>query len=220
VPVRDAATGPIYTLGEEVLHALTHGVGLVLSIAGLVALVTAASLRGSTGHIVGCAVFGATLVLMYTASTLYHGVRSPRAKSVLQRMDHAAIFLLIAGTYTPFTLVNLRGGWGWALLAVVWALAALGVTLQVLPTRARRFSMLLYLGMGWLMLIAIGPLMRTLQPTGLMLLLAGGAAYMLGVLFYAWRRLPYNHAVWHVFVMAGSVCHFSCVLGYVVPPAV
>jgi hemolysin III len=169
---------------------------------------------------VGCAVFGTTLVLLYAASTLYHGVQSPRAKRVLRRVDHAAIFLLIAGSYTPFTLVNLRGSWGWTLLALVWGLAILGVALHVaIPRGARRLSVPLSLAMGWLIVIALEPLVRSVHPDGLALLIAGGLAYTLGVVFYAWQRLPYNHAVWHLFVMAGSACHFSCVLGYVIPPA-
>jgi hemolysin III len=137
---------------------------------------------------------------------------------VLRKLDYAAIFLLIAGTYTPFTLVSLRGGWGWTLLAIVWGLAILGVVLQVtIPARVRRLSVVLYLAMGWLAVIAIGPLVRSLQPRGLALLFLGGLAYTLGVVFFSWRRLPYHHAVWHLFVLAGSACHFFCVLDYVIP---
>jgi hemolysin III len=217
---RRHASAPLYSVAEEIVHAVTHGVGLVLSAAGLVALMVAASLRGNAWHVVGCAVFGTTLVLLYAASTLYHGVQSPRAKRVLRRVDHAAIFLLIAGSYTPFTLVNLRGSWGWTLLALVWGLAILGVALHVaIPRGARRLSVPLSLAMGWLIVIALEPLVRSVHPDGLALLIAGGLAYTLGVVFYAWQRLPYNHAVWHLFVMAGSACHFSCVLGYVIPPA-
>ena len=214
------AQRPLYTVGEEIAHAATHGLGLALSLGGLVVLVVTASLRGDAWHIVGCAVFGTTLVLLYAASTLYHGIASPRAKQVLRQIDYAAIYLLIAGTYTPFTLVSLRGGWGWTLLALVWGLAILGVVLQVaIPRRARLVSVPVYLAMGWLAVIALEPLVRSLQFEGLVLLVLGGITYTLGVVFYAWRRLPYNHAVWHVFVLAGSACHFSCVLGYVIPPA-
>jgi hemolysin III len=182
----------LYTVGEEIAHALTHGLGLVLSIAGAALLVAAASLRGDAWHVVGCAVFGTTLVLLYAASTLYHGAPIGRAKRLLQRLDHAAIFLLIAGTYTPFTLVSLRDGWGFALFALVWGIALVGVALvAAIPQHMRRLSVALYLAMGW----------------------------MVVVIFYAWERLPYNHAVWHVFVLAGSACHFSCVLRYVVPPS-
>ncbi len=215
------ARKPRYTVGEEIAHAVTHGVGLVFSIAGLVTLVVMASMRGDAWHIVGCAVFGATLVLLYAASTLYHGIRHARAKRFLQRLDHAAIFLLIAGTYTPLGLVSLRGGLGWTLLGLVWSLALLGITLQVVvPAWARYLSVPLPLAMGWLAVIALEPLARSLHPDGLALLVAGGGAYTVGVVFYAWRRLPFNHAVWHAFVMAGSACHFACIIGYVLPPAV
>ena len=215
------ARKPRYTVGEEIAHAVTHGVGLVFSIAGLVTLVVMASMRGDAWHIVGCAVFGATLVLLYAASTLYHGIRHAHAKRLLQRLDHAAIFLLIAGTYTPLGLVSLRGGLGWMLLGLVWSLALLGITIQVVvPAWARYLSVPLPLAMGWLAVIALEPLARSLHPDGLALLVAGGGAYTVGVVFYAWRRLPFNHAVWHAFVMAGSACHFACIIGYVLPPAV
>jgi hemolysin III len=218
--MRSQAREPFYTLGEEIAHAVTHGLGLLLSIAGLAVLLAAASVRGDAWHVVGCAVFGVTLVLLYAASTLYHSIRHRRAKRVLRKLDWAAIFLLIAGSYTPFTLVSLRGGWGWTLLAVVWSLAILGIALQVtIPARVRRVSVAIYLAMGWLVVIAIGPLVRSLPSEGLVLLFLGGVAYTLGLAFYAWRRLPYNHAIWHLFVLAGSACHFSCVLGYVIPPA-
>lgn len=218
--MQDHLKVPGYTLGEEIAHAVTHGLGLLLSIGGLAVLVVAASVRGDAWHLVGCAVFGATLVLLYAASTLYHSIHHERAKRVLRRLDWSAIFLLIAGSYTPFTLVSLRGGWGWTLLALVWGLAILGIVLQVImPVRVRRLSVAIYLAMGWLVVIAIEPLFRSLHPEGLVLLILGGLAYTLGLVFYGWRRLPYNHAVWHVFVLAGSACHFSCVLGYVIPSA-
>jgi hemolysin III len=214
------ARTPLYTVAEEIAHAVTHGLGALLSACGLVALVVLASLRGDAWHVIGCAVYGTTLVLLYAASTLYHAIPSPRAKSMFQRLDHAAIFLLIAGTYTPFTLVSLRGAWGWTLLSLVWGLALLGIVLQASrATRSTRLSVPLHLVMGWLVVIAIEPLARSVHADGLALLLAGGIAYTLGVVFFAWRRLPFNHAVWHVFVMAGSACHFSCVIGYVIPPA-
>jgi hemolysin III len=211
------ARAPAYTLGEELVHAITHGLGLVASIVGLAALVIAASLSGDAWHVVGAAIFGTTLVLLYTASTFYHGISAPRAKRVFQRLDHAAIFLLIAGTYTPFTLVSLRGPWGWSLLAVVWSLAILGIALQAWAPNRTRLYLVLYLAMGWMGVIAWAPLVRTLDPDGLSLLVLGGVAYSVGALFYAWERLPYNHAIWHLFVLAGSACHFSCVLGYVIP---
>jgi hemolysin III len=216
--VQEGTRVPLYTVGEEFAHAVTHGLGLVLSLGGLAVLVVMASLRGDTSHVVGSAVFGVTLVLLYAASTLYHGIQNPPAKAVLRRIDHSAVFLLIAGTYTPFTLVTLRGSVGWTLLALVWGLAILGVALHVaVPRRATWFSVPLALAMGWLVVIAFEPLVRSVHPDGLLLMVAGGLAYTLGVVFYGWRRLPYNHAVWHVCVLAGSACHFSCVLAYVIP---
>jgi hemolysin III len=210
---------PTYTRGEEIANSLTHGAGLALSIAGLSVLVTLAALRGDAWTVVGCAVFGASLVALYAASTLYHALRARRWKRVLRVFDHAAIFLLIAGTYTPFTLVNLRGPWGWSLFGVVWALAAAGVVLKAFFTgRFGILSTLIYLFMGWLVLLAIRPLVGVLPHNSLVLLFAGGSAYTAGTLFYAWRRLPYHHAVWHLFVLAGSACHFFAVLLSVVRP--
>jgi hemolysin III len=216
---RPPATG-VYSVAEEIAHVITHGAGLLLSIAGLVVLVVIASLRGDSWHIVSVAVYGSTLVILYAASTLYHALPSPNAKAVLRTLDHAAIFLLIAGTYTPFTLVNLRGGWGWALFGTVWVLALLGVVLEAAAKhRVRILSHVLYIGLGWLVAIAIKPLLSAVAFGGLVLLVVGGLAYTGGVVFYAWRRLPFNHAVWHVFVLAGSVCHFFAVLLFVIPGA-
>ena len=207
-----------YSLGEELAHSITHGIGVALSIAGLVLLVTLAATRGDAWHVVSCSIFGATLVFLYTASTLYHSITHPGAKKVLRVFDHAAIFLLIAGTYTPFTLVTLRGGWGWSLFVIVWGLALVGIVFKIAAKNRFRFlSVLLYLAMGWLVLIAIEPMVTSMPKPGLILLLAGGLCYTLGVIFYAWKRLPYGHAVWHLFVLAGSICHFFAVLLYVIP---
>jgi hemolysin III len=209
---------PRYSLGEEIAHSVTHGIGVILSIAALVILVTFASLRGDAWHIVGSAIFGATLIFLYTASTLYHSITHPGAKRVLRILDHVAIFLLIAGTYTPFTLVTLRGGWGWTLFVAIWGLALVGIVYKVTASnRFRLLSVLLYLVMGWLVLVAIEPMVASVARPGLWLLLAGGLCYTLGVIFYAWRQLPYSHAVWHLFVLAGSICHFFAVLLYVIP---
>lgn len=209
-----------YTLGEEIAHAVSHGIGILLSIAGLVLMVVFAALYGNAWHVVSCSIYGATLILLYTASTLYHGITLPRAKGVLRRIDHAAIFLLIAGTYTPFTLVPLRGAWGWTLFGLVWGFGALGVILETsLKRRIKWLSISLYLGLGWLVVIAIGPLLEAVASGGLVLLLAGGLCYSLGVIFYIWKRLAYHHAVWHIFVMAGSLLHFLSVFFYVLPPA-
>ncbi|MEJ2592744.1 MAG: hemolysin III family protein [Candidatus Thiodiazotropha sp.] len=218
VPMRSEMTANRYTLGEEIAHAVSHGIGALLSIVGLTVLVAYAALNGNAWHITSCSIYGATLIFLYTASTLYHGITQPKAKQVLQRIDHAAIFLLIAGTYTPFTLVNLRGAWGWTLFGLVWGLALLGVVLETLVKRRIRWlSLTLYLGLGWLVLIAIKPLLATVATGGLVLLLAGGLCYSLGVIFYVWRRLAYHHAVWHLFVMAGSALHFFSIFYYVVP---
>ena len=209
-----------YTLGEEIANSVIHGVGIVLGIAGLGVLTAFASLYGDAWHIVGCSVFGAALILLYTTSTLYHSIPLPRVKAVLRTLDHSAIFVLIAGTYTPFLLVNLRGPWGWSLFAVIWGLALIGIVLRVLRgRRSTRLSVGLYVGMGWAVVIAIEPLLNAVAPGGLLLLLLGGLAYTLGVAFYVWKRLPYHHAFWHLFVLAGSILHFFAILFYVIPLA-
>ena len=207
-----------YSVAEEVAHATTHGVGLLLSVVALVVLVWFATLHGDLWHIVSVSIYGATLVLLYTASTLYHSIPHPRAKQVLQSIDHASIYLLIAGTYTPVTLTTLRGGWGFTLFGIVWGLALVGVLLEAFAKkRLRVVSLVLYLGLGWLAAVAVKPLFERVPLGGLALLLAGGLAYTAGVGFYVWRKLPYHHAVWHVFVLIGSVCHFFAVLLYVIP---
>ena len=207
-----------YTLAEEIAHVITHGVGLLLSVFALVILVVFASLRGDVWHVVSSSIYGTTLVLLYAASTSYHAASSPGAKTILQSLDHSAIYLLIAGSYTPFALVNLRGAWGWSLFGVVWSLALTGVLLEVFARqRVRALSLGLYLGLGWLAAVAVKPLLDSVATGGLVLLLLGGLAYTGGVAFYCWQRLPYNHAVWHVFVMAGSILHFFPVLFYVIP---
>jgi hemolysin III len=203
--------------GEEIANSLTHGLGAVLAVAGLVVLALSASRGGTASSVVGCVVFGTTLVILYSASTLYHslGHLRPRAKAVLRALDHSAIFLLIAGTYTPFTLVSLRGPWGFALFGVVWGLAATGITLRLtLRRRPAALFVTLYLAMGWCGVVAAKPLLDAVDPGGIALLVAGGLAYSLGVVFYAWRR-PYHHAIWHAFVLAGSAFHYAAVLRYV-----
>ncbi|MEW8693680.1 MAG: hemolysin III family protein [Candidatus Thiodiazotropha endolucinida] len=209
-----------YSIGEEIAHAVTHGVGVLLSIGGLAVLVAFSALYGDVWHITSSSFYGATLILLYSFSTLYHGIPYPKAKRVLQRLDHAAIFLLIAGTYTPFTLVNLRGPWGWTLFGLVWGIAIVGMVLELAcRKRYKWLSLSLYLGLGWLVLIAIKPMLLSVETGGLLLLLAGGLCYSLGVIFYVWKRLTYHHAVWHLFVLTGSVLHFFSVLFYVVTPA-
>jgi hemolysin III len=213
-----STTARPYTPGEELANTITHGIGVLLSVAGLVLLVTFGALWGDVWHVVSGAVFGATLVLLYTASTLYHAVRDPRRKMLLRKFDHAGIFLLIAGTYTPFMLVSLRGPWGWSLFGVVWGLGVAGMILKFwLAGRFRLLSTLVYLVMGWLVIVAIRPLMQALPVSGIWLLVAGGLCYTGGAVFYLAKRLPYHHAVWHLFVLAGSICHFFAVFGSVWP---
>lgn len=212
------STLPSYSPREELANGLTHGAGLLLAIAGLGVLLAYAARHGDAWHIVGCAVFGAALIACYTTSTLYHSVRSERLRPLLRTLDHAAIFLLIAGTYTPFTLVNLRGPWGWSLFGVVWGLALLGIALRLLLNgRLHGLVVALYLAMGWVVVVAVQPMLDRVAPGGLALLAAGGLAYTGGVVFYKWKRLPYNHAIWHLFVLLGSALHFFAVLFYVIP---
>jgi len=208
-----------YPPREELANSLTHGLGVALSIAGLASMVYFSSRFGDAWQVVSTAIFGATLVMLYTSSTLYHSFRDDRIRQVLQKFDHAAIFLLIAGTYTPFVLVTLRGPWGWSLFGVVWGLAVVGVALKFwYAGRFKVVSTLIYIGMGWLVMIAIKPLLAALPSGGLRLLIAGGLCYTGGAVFYLWKRLPFQHAIWHLFVLAGSICHWAAVFFYVVPP--
>jgi hemolysin III len=204
---------------EEIANAITHGVGLVLSVAGFIILLVLAALRGTAWHIVACSIYGVTLISLYTASTLYHAVISPRIKRALRIFDHSAIYLLIAGTYTPFLLVNLRGPWGWSLFGVVWGLAIAGILFKFwFVERFGFLSTAVYIGMGWLVLIAAKPVVSHVPLTAVIWLLAGGLAYTAGVIFYASKRIPYSHAIWHVFVLAGSICHYFAVLSTVIRP--
>jgi len=203
---------------HELANRVTHGAGLALSVAGCAVLVTLAALRGSAWHIVACSVYGGTLVCLYAASTMYHSVRSRQWKRIWRIVDHSSIYLLIAGTYTPFTLVMLKGGWGWTLFGLVWGLALAGTLFKVwfvdkLPVA----STVVYLLMGWLAVIAVKPLVAMVPIGGLLWILAGGLLYTAGVGFFAWQKLPYHHAIWHLFVLGGSVCHYFAVLYYVVP---
>lgn len=210
------APAPLQSPREEAASTLVHGLGAVLAVAGLGVLAVAASRHGTATTIVGCVVFGATLVLLYASSTLYHAVPHGRAKVALRALDHSAIFLLIAGTYTPFTLVSLRGPWGWSLFGVVWGLALAGIALRLaLPRRPTALFVGLYVAMGWCVVVALRPLLAAITPGGIALLAAGGLAYSGGVAFYLWKRLPYHHAIWHAFVLAGSAFHYAAVLRYV-----
>ena len=203
---------------DELANSITHGIGLLLATAGMVVLVVLASLHGTARHIVTCSIYGSTLVFMYAASTVYHSVRGPRVKHVLRIIDHGAIYLLIAGTYTPFTLVQLRGGWGWTLFGLVWGLTVVGIAWKAIFIR--RFAIVgvvIYVLMGWMVVIATKPLLARVPPGAIAWLFAGGIAYTGGIIFFASKRIPHHHAIWHVFVLIGSVCHYIAVLLYVVP---
>ena len=202
--------------GEELANSISHGVALLSAVIAVPFLIFASARHGTAVNIVGTSVFAATMVLLYCASTLYHAMPHPRAKSLLKKLDHGAIYLLIAGTYTPFTLGVLGGPWGWTLFGLVWSMAALGVTLKAFDRLSHPWlSTGLYLVMGWLVVIAAVPLVERVALPGVALLVAGGLAYTAGVVFFMLdTRLRYAHAVWHGFVIAGTGCHFFAVLGY------
>ena len=209
---------PRYSLREDFANSIIHGAGIILSIIGMCVLIGFASIYGNAWHVVSCTIYGSTLVFLYTASTLYHSIQLAKAKKVLRALDHSTIFLLIAGTYTPFTLVNLRGPWGWSLFGVIWALAVIGILFETTMLRKGAIvSVAFYVAMGWVVVVAIKPMLSLVDTGGLVLLLLGGVAYTTGVVFYLWRQMPYNHAIWHVFVLAGSTLHFFAILLYVIP---
>ena len=204
--------------GEELANSITHGFGLALSLVAAPVLIVSAVATGDVWRIVAVSIYAATLVMLYAASTLYHSVRSSELKEMCQRIDHAAIYLLIAGTYTPFTLISLRGAWGWSLFGVVWGLALVGVLLKSrFGARLPALSTWIYLAMGWIIVIALRPLAQHVAPAGLRWLALGGALYTGGVVFYVWERIRYSHAVWHLFVLGGSMAHVAAVLWYAVP---
>lgn len=203
---------------EEIANSITCGVGLCLSIAGLVILVVLASTHGDAFRVVSFSIYGASLILLYLTSMLYHALQCRRAKHVFEIMDHSAVYILIAGTYTPFTLVTLKGAWGWSLFGVVWGLALFGIVFKSFHVKKfKAFSNIVYLAMGWLVVIAIQPMIKALPFGAIAWLLAGGLLYSFGVLFYARERLPFGHAVWHLFVLGGSLCHFFSIFFYVLP---
>jgi len=206
------------TLGETIANVATHGAGAVMAVAGLAVLTAISVAQGATPlTVISMIIYGATLVLLYSASTLYHAVRGPRAREICRLMDHGAIFLLIAGTYTPFVLVGLGGPAGWIWFVVIWSLAIAGILLRVLfRSHSAKLFVPLYLAMGWLMVVVAGDLVSALAH-GMIWLAIGGGFYTAGLIFFAWRSLPYNHAVWHVFVLGGSACHFVAIAAYVLP---
>lgn len=212
-------TPPALSIGEEIANSISHGLGLILAIIALPVLVLSAMKDGSTHFIVGVSVFGSSMVLLYLASTLYHAVTHHSAKRFFRLFDHSAIFVLIAGSYTPFTLGVLRGAWGWTLLAIVWLLAIAGIVIKAFPrTRHSWICMVLYLVMGWLAIVAIKPIWELVPVPGILLIVAGGFAYTGGLAFFAARNLRYSHFVWHLFVLAGTTCHFFAVLWYGASP--
>ena len=211
---------PPVVVREEVANSVTHGLGLLASLVGAFLLVSLSLARGEAWHVVSAAIYGITLVALYAASTMYHALKGTKARSILRVLDHCAIYLLIAGTYTPVTLVGLRGGWGWTLFGLAWGFAAAGIVFKVLATgRYAVLSTLVYVLMGWLCIVAAKPMFVLLSPGALALLGAGGVLYTAGIVFYHSKRVPYSHAVWHLFVVAGSVCHYLAIALYVLVPA-
>ncbi|HDL86603.1 MAG TPA: hypothetical protein ENH11_09840 [Candidatus Acetothermia bacterium] len=207
-----------YSLSEEVVNAVTHGVGTLFSIVGLVFLVLSAVREHSSLSIASVAVYGVSLILLHLASTLYHSLRAPRAKRVFRIIDHCSIYVLIAGTYTPFLLIALHNTQGFLLLGIVWGLALTGIVLQVaFKGWFGRLSVVPYVGMGWLVVIIFRKLLATLPHEGVILLIVGGLFYMGGIIFYGWKKLRFHHAIWHLFVLGGSICHYLAILIYVLP---
>lgn len=209
---------PVYSGAEEITHAITHGIGAILSIVALVLLLSTALHYGNSWHLTSSIIYGTSLILLYSSSTLYHAITNQSLKRRFRQLDHAAIFLLIAGTYTPFTLLNLRDDWGLVIFALVWLIAIAGVVIELATgLKYKKLSLGLYLGLGWLVLLAMRPMIENVAAPGLWLLLAGGLCYSGGVIFYVWKRLYMHHAIWHLFVLAGSVLHFLAVYYYAMP---
>ena len=209
---------PTYTLSEELINSISHGVGTGLSIAALVLCIVQAALHGNVWSVVSACIYGASLVVLYCMSTLYHAITNQTARKVFRVFDHTSIFFLIAGTYTPITLVTLGGALGWTLFGIVWGAAVLGITLNAVSIeKFKKFSMVCYIGMGWAALIGIKRIFELMPRTGFILLLLGGVLYTVGIVFYALKKYKYMHCVWHFFVLAGSIMHFFCIYGYVLP---
>lgn len=211
-------TQHLYSMGEEIMNSITHGIGAALSVAGLTVLVVLAVLYGNVTQVVSFSIYGGSLIVLYLASTLYHSFQQPKVKRVLKFIDHAAIFFLIAGTYTPFLLLGVQGAWGWTFLVVIWGIAILGVSFKaIFFNRMQKASVMLYILMGWLSVLILRSLLDNIPVGGLIWLGLGGAAYTIGVIFYAMKKVPYMHGVWHLFVLAGSLCHYFAILLYLAP---
>ena len=207
-----------YSYIEEIFNSVIHGAGALISIAGLILLILYCNFYGQSTHLISCTIFGITLVMLYTASTLYHSCRKQKIKRFFRILDHSCIYVLIAGTYTPFMLIIVRGVLGWTIFSIVWSLTIVGIVFKsFFINRFKIISTIAYIFMGWIIIFAIRPLFRALPGEGIAWLAAGGLAYTLGTIFYSWKKLPFNHAIWHLFVLAGSICHFMAVLFYVVP---
>ncbi|MBJ6727948.1 PAQR family membrane homeostasis protein TrhA [Geomesophilobacter sediminis] len=207
-----------YSEAEELVNRLTHGAGALLSLIGVTFLIVMAAGQHDGYRVVSACIYGGAMVTFYCLSTAYHSVRRPHVRYVFRILDHASIYLMIAGSYTPFALVSMRGPWGWSLFGTVWGLGTVGAILKIYNThRLRVVGPLLYIALGWIVVIAWKPLSAALATNGLTLLFAGGVAYTFGVIFYLWDRLPFNHAIWHFFVLTGSACHFFAIFYYVTP---
>ena len=213
---KETAIASDYSQAEEIANSVTHGLGALLSVAGLTLLVTLAAQQSDPWRVVSFSIYGATMILLFLSSALYHSFQQPRIRRVFKTLDHCSIYLLIAGSYTPFLLVSMRSALGWVLFGIIWGLALAGVVFKiVLGPRYKKLSVATYLMMGWLVVFASKELLSSLALGGVYWLVAGGLAYTLGVVFYLWKKLPFNHAVWHLFVLAGGACHFFAVLFYV-----
>jgi len=198
--------------GEEIINSITHGIGALLSIVALIVLIMVAGQHGDIWHLVSFSIYGCTLILLYLSSTLYHSFTNPKLKNLFARFDHVSIFLLIAGTYTPILLTSLRGAWGWTLLVVIWTVAITGAIIRsIYLHRFRKLMVAIYLIMGWMFVLAAKQIYLYLPTISITFLVLGGIAYSVGVIFYMWRRLPYSHGIWHLFVLAGSVLHFFAI---------
>lgn len=207
-----------YSISEEIFNAITHGVGALLAVAALTLLVVFATMYGDVWHIVSFSIYGASLIILYLFSTLYHSFQNERVKSIFKILDHSAIYLLIAGTYTPFTLVTLRGRLGWTIFGIIWGLALIGVVLKAFfIKRFKIISTLTYVFMGWIIVLAFNPLKMNLSVQGVRWLVLGGILYSSGSIFYLIKKIPFNHAIFHLFVLGGSLCHFFSILLYVLP---
>ncbi|MGQ8871731.1 PAQR family membrane homeostasis protein TrhA [Paenibacillus sp. TSA_86.1] len=207
-----------YSRREEVANAVTHGIGAALSVAALVLLIVFSSMKGTAWHVVSFTIYGITMLMLYTNSTLVHALKEGKAKDLFEFFDHSSIYLFIAGTYTPFLFVAVRGTLGWTLFGIIWGIALAGVIFKAFFTKKFLFmSTIFYIAMGWLIVTAWQPLVTAIPTGGIVLLVAGGLMYTLGTLFYVWRAFPFHHAIWHLFVLAGSILHFFAVIIYLTP---